>query len=405
MNKRNVIMASFRRKIVETEKPEIPGSWLPFKSCGPEQMHNPRGTQFLDSAALLPEQQQRLNERKAEGRKQNENYLAAHPEVQLSINLFVQEVLEQRPKNIMKQAVNFFTNPELEEIIDDLLRKRKEQDALLRRAAKMGPQQKRQGGFGGWKSLHYKDSRDELGINKDGFYGIADDDDGDVDKDKDKDDIKDTGKKKNRRRRKRGGEDGGGSGGSDGGEDSDQSTSLSEYLDPFRDCLPSCRENCRIAGGHIPISRMLSFEAPLQADDSFILDEFKTEEQKEEELKRVQEQKEEVEQERDEATETEVKRSDMAEERKEEEQEMSGGAEDEKKDEAKKSEEMAGEAGRAENDEAAYPDVTATKGNEDGAAGEGGNGEENLETAKVGGEGSLGNGDEEGERSAEDGAE
>ena len=66
----------------------------PTQSCGPEQMHNPRGTQFLDSAALLPEQQQRLNERKAEGRKQNENYLAAHPEVQLSINLFVQEVLE-----------------------------------------------------------------------------------------------------------------------------------------------------------------------------------------------------------------------------------------------------------------------------------------------------------------------
>merc|ERR1712168_1633252 len=290
-----VKMSNFHaKKFTEEERPELPGSWIPYQECGPEQMHNPKGTEFLDAAALLPVQQQRLNERKATGRKEDEYYLLNHPEVQLTMKLFVQDVLEQRPKNIMKHAVNFFTNTELEKIIEDLLRKQREEDSLRKRANRMGPQhRRRQREFGAWKSLRHADSRDELGISKDGFYGDQDGSGDEGEGEGDDDDDDEEGRRRRRRRRGRGSDDDddddedgrGGRGGRSGKHDHDDDADL----DPFRDCLPSCRETCRIAGGHIPLTRLNSYEAPLAADDSFILDEFKP---KEDEKAEAEEKKE-----------------------------------------------------------------------------------------------------------------
>lgn len=66
-----------------------------------------------ENNVLLPEQQQRLNNTKVQLNMQNEHYLRAHPEIQSMVSVFVHQVLEQKPDDILSFAGDFFTRPDL----------------------------------------------------------------------------------------------------------------------------------------------------------------------------------------------------------------------------------------------------------------------------------------------------
>ena len=59
---------------------------------------------------LTKQQQQRLNKAKAQLRIDNEEYLRAHPELQTFISLFMKEVLDQKPDDVLGFACKFFSD-------------------------------------------------------------------------------------------------------------------------------------------------------------------------------------------------------------------------------------------------------------------------------------------------------
>eukprot|EP00928_Gymnodinium_smaydae_P065757 TRINITY_DN48852_c0_g1_i1.p2 TRINITY_DN48852_c0_g1~~TRINITY_DN48852_c0_g1_i1.p2 ORF type:complete len:104 (-),score=34.88 TRINITY_DN48852_c0_g1_i1:58-369(-) len=67
----------------------------------------------LDGARLSPEQQARLDVTKVQTNMENERYLQAHPEIRDMISVFVHQVLEYKPDNILKFAGDFFTREDL----------------------------------------------------------------------------------------------------------------------------------------------------------------------------------------------------------------------------------------------------------------------------------------------------
>ncbi|XP_069624402.1 RIIa domain-containing protein 1 [Ranitomeya imitator] len=64
-----------------------------------------------DHGALNCEQQQRCRDMKIQTRIINEEYLRSHPDVQLLLSGFIQDVLEKRPENIREFAADYFTDP------------------------------------------------------------------------------------------------------------------------------------------------------------------------------------------------------------------------------------------------------------------------------------------------------
>jgi len=68
----------------------------------------------LDGVAVLTqEQQEKLNQTNIQINMQNERYLRAHPEIRSLISVFVKQVLEYKPENILSFAGDFFTRPDL----------------------------------------------------------------------------------------------------------------------------------------------------------------------------------------------------------------------------------------------------------------------------------------------------
>mmetsp|Transcript_44434 Transcript_44434/g.102695 ORF Transcript_44434/g.102695 Transcript_44434/m.102695 type:complete len:100 (-) Transcript_44434:347-646(-) len=58
-------------------------------------------------------QQDALDETKIQINMENERYLQAHPEIRDMISVFVHQVLEYKPDNILRFAGDFFTRPDL----------------------------------------------------------------------------------------------------------------------------------------------------------------------------------------------------------------------------------------------------------------------------------------------------
>jgi len=71
--------------------------------AGEEQSHT----------VLIPEQQEKLDRTKIDINMQNERYLQEHPEIRDMVSVFVHQVLEYKPDNILRFAGDFFTRPDL----------------------------------------------------------------------------------------------------------------------------------------------------------------------------------------------------------------------------------------------------------------------------------------------------
>merc|ERR1719326_196643 len=63
--------------------------------------------------ARLTEEQQRLDFTKIQINMENERYLQDHPEIRDMIGVFVHQVLEYKPDNILRFAGDFFTREDL----------------------------------------------------------------------------------------------------------------------------------------------------------------------------------------------------------------------------------------------------------------------------------------------------
>mmetsp|Transcript_93894 Transcript_93894/g.238991 ORF Transcript_93894/g.238991 Transcript_93894/m.238991 type:complete len:109 (-) Transcript_93894:6-332(-) len=62
---------------------------------------------------LTHDQQDRLDKTKIQINMENERYLQAHPEIKDMIGVFVHQVLEYKPDDILRFAGDFFTRPDL----------------------------------------------------------------------------------------------------------------------------------------------------------------------------------------------------------------------------------------------------------------------------------------------------
>mmetsp|Transcript_41812 Transcript_41812/g.121162 ORF Transcript_41812/g.121162 Transcript_41812/m.121162 type:complete len:101 (+) Transcript_41812:88-390(+) len=65
------------------------------------------------NGTLTEEQQEALDEAKIQINMENERYLQTHPEIRDMIGVFVHQVLEYKPDNILRFAGDFFTRPDL----------------------------------------------------------------------------------------------------------------------------------------------------------------------------------------------------------------------------------------------------------------------------------------------------
>ncbi|KAK6172775.1 hypothetical protein SNE40_016368 [Patella caerulea] len=68
--------------------------------------------------ALSIEQQTKLNNFKIQTRLGNEKYLCDHPEVECLLGGFLADVLTSRPGNIQEFAAEYFTQPNLNTIVE-----------------------------------------------------------------------------------------------------------------------------------------------------------------------------------------------------------------------------------------------------------------------------------------------
>ena len=59
----------------------------------------------------------------------NEKYFREHPELQALTTLFIREILDNRPENILKYAGRFFDRAELHEVVGEAIKKDMEDEA------------------------------------------------------------------------------------------------------------------------------------------------------------------------------------------------------------------------------------------------------------------------------------
>mmetsp|Transcript_59003 Transcript_59003/g.128097 ORF Transcript_59003/g.128097 Transcript_59003/m.128097 type:complete len:85 (+) Transcript_59003:53-307(+) len=69
------------------------------------------------TARLTEEQQVSLDQTKIQINMENERYLQAHPEIRDMIGVFVHQVLEYKPDNILHFAGDFFTRDDLYAVV------------------------------------------------------------------------------------------------------------------------------------------------------------------------------------------------------------------------------------------------------------------------------------------------
>mmetsp|Transcript_107087 Transcript_107087/g.169239 ORF Transcript_107087/g.169239 Transcript_107087/m.169239 type:complete len:89 (+) Transcript_107087:86-352(+) len=71
------------------------------------------GESEIVAGNLTKDQKERLDMTKIQINMDNERYLQAHPEIRDMISVFVHQVLEYKPDNILRFAGDFFTRPDL----------------------------------------------------------------------------------------------------------------------------------------------------------------------------------------------------------------------------------------------------------------------------------------------------
>mmetsp|Transcript_32507 Transcript_32507/g.85871 ORF Transcript_32507/g.85871 Transcript_32507/m.85871 type:complete len:88 (-) Transcript_32507:115-378(-) len=69
------------------------------------------------AANLTGTQQESLDDTKIQVNMENERYLQAHPEIRNMIGVFVHQVLEYKPENILHFAGDFFTRDDLYAVV------------------------------------------------------------------------------------------------------------------------------------------------------------------------------------------------------------------------------------------------------------------------------------------------
>lgn len=87
----------------------------------------PHGMEAYDIGALSQEQQEKLNQFKIQTRMANERYLRQHPEVDLLLAGFLGDILMKRPENVREYAAFYFTNPELQDKLQNQVQNRETQ--------------------------------------------------------------------------------------------------------------------------------------------------------------------------------------------------------------------------------------------------------------------------------------
>ncbi|KAF2905157.1 hypothetical protein ILUMI_01017, partial [Ignelater luminosus] len=84
--------------------------------------NSPRGMLYYDLNVLTSEQQTELNKFKRDVVREDERYLAKHPEVRALVALITRQVLKYRPRTDLPQFIgSFFSRPKLD-IEDEIQR-------------------------------------------------------------------------------------------------------------------------------------------------------------------------------------------------------------------------------------------------------------------------------------------
>mmetsp|Transcript_25860 Transcript_25860/g.51604 ORF Transcript_25860/g.51604 Transcript_25860/m.51604 type:complete len:82 (-) Transcript_25860:12-257(-) len=68
--------------------------------------------------SLTPEQQDALNRTKMAMRINNEKYIREHTELKHLISIFMAKLLKDKPEDTVAYAVQYFTQPDLKEMIE-----------------------------------------------------------------------------------------------------------------------------------------------------------------------------------------------------------------------------------------------------------------------------------------------
>ena len=66
---------------------------------------------------LSKQQQEKLHQQKVQMRLNNEKYLRSHPELKALVSLFMRTLLEDKPEKPELFAAEFFTRPDIKEIV------------------------------------------------------------------------------------------------------------------------------------------------------------------------------------------------------------------------------------------------------------------------------------------------
>jgi hypothetical protein len=66
---------------------------------------------------LSKQQQEKLHQQKMQMRLNNEKYLRSHPELKALVSLFMRTLLEDKPEKPELFAAEFFTRPDIKEIV------------------------------------------------------------------------------------------------------------------------------------------------------------------------------------------------------------------------------------------------------------------------------------------------
>lgn len=81
-----------------------------------DNYYNPHNVVGVDGLAKA--QTRLLDKKKVQYRVNNETYLRKHPELQNMISVFLFKVLEEKPKDILAYAGNYFDQPDLQKLIE-----------------------------------------------------------------------------------------------------------------------------------------------------------------------------------------------------------------------------------------------------------------------------------------------
>jgi hypothetical protein len=95
-------------------------------NCRMNRKIDKRGLENSDKGALNPDQIEKCRQLKVKVQKIDENYVRAHPELDTMVYEFIREVLHRRPADFNTFSADWFSNPNLENHINNRMKQRKE---------------------------------------------------------------------------------------------------------------------------------------------------------------------------------------------------------------------------------------------------------------------------------------